>query len=178
MSHLYIETMIIPRQARDKHRENFFKKSVSFPHQFKLYGKIANQWRAFKDMQPSWNQIEAIIDYWAADDDETHPRLYANEWEDFLSASRKPSNIRCHLPPAAEDKGQAAARNTICSVAVCWLHGDAAVLRCFLWWHGHGRAGCEPRSGCSASRQCEHINILPRLQRNSPEEPVRAPYLT
>ena len=69
-------------------------------------------------MQPSWNQIEAIIDYWAADDDETHPRLYANEWEDFLSASRKPSNIRCHLPPAAEDKGQAAARNTICSVAV------------------------------------------------------------
>eukprot|EP01046_Picozoa_sp_COSAG06_P002952 COSAG06_NODE_109_length_23526_cov_4.928843_8_plen_167_part_00 len=142
------------------------------PHQFKLYGKIANQWRAFKDMQPSWSQIEAIIDYWAADDDETHPRLYANEWEDFLAASRKPSNIRCRLPPAAEDKGQAAARNTICSVAV----GCMVMLRAFLWWHG--RAGCEPRSGCSASRQREHINILPRLQWNSPEEPVRAPYLT
>jgi hypothetical protein len=89
-------------------------------------------------MQPSWNQIEAIIDYWAADDDETHPRLYANEWEDFLSASRKPSNIRCHLPPAAEDKGQAAARNTICSVAV----GCMVMLRyCGAFCGGMAMAG-------------------------------------
>ena len=57
------------------------------PHQFKLYSKIANMWRAFKDMQPNWSEVNDIIDYWAADNATHHPKLYANEWEDFLSVS-------------------------------------------------------------------------------------------
>jgi hypothetical protein len=32
--------------------------------------------------------LKAIINFWAADDEATHPKLYANEWEDFLTVSR------------------------------------------------------------------------------------------
>ena len=38
--------------------------------------------------QPVWTEVQSIIDYWAADDPETPPLTYANECEDFLSASR------------------------------------------------------------------------------------------
>jgi hypothetical protein len=58
------------------------------PHQFRLYSKIANMWRAYKDMQPVWSEVNQIIDYWAADNETAHPRTYANEWEDWLSVSR------------------------------------------------------------------------------------------
>ena len=58
------------------------------PHQFKLYAKIANMWRAYKDMQPAWSEVDDIINYWAADNESAHPRLYAREWEDWLSVSR------------------------------------------------------------------------------------------
>ena len=40
---------------------------VARPHQFKLFGKIANMWRAFKDMQPVWSEVDAIIE-------SAHPR--------------------------------------------------------------------------------------------------------
>jgi hypothetical protein len=56
--------------------------------QYRLFAKIANMWRTFADMQPIWSEVQAIIDYWAADDSETHPRMYPSEFEDFLSASR------------------------------------------------------------------------------------------
>ena len=39
-------------------------------------------------MQPSWSEVNEIIDYWAADNATSHPRTYANEWEDWLSVSR------------------------------------------------------------------------------------------
>ena len=58
------------------------------PHQFKLYSRVANMWRAYKDMQPEWSEVNDIIEYWAADNETAHPRLYANEWEDWLSVSR------------------------------------------------------------------------------------------
>ena len=35
-----------------------------------------------------WSQIKAIIDYFAADNETTHPKLYPNEWEDFLSVAK------------------------------------------------------------------------------------------
>ena len=38
-------------------------------------------------MQPSWSEVNEIIDYWAADNATSHPRTYANEWEDWLSVS-------------------------------------------------------------------------------------------
>lgn len=80
--------------------------------QYRLFSKIANMWRTFADMQPVWSEVQAIIDYWAAvsaqfqalefrghnislteicalqDDPETHPQMYPNEFEDFLSASQ------------------------------------------------------------------------------------------
>jgi hypothetical protein len=56
--------------------------------QYRLFAKIANMWRTYKDMQPVWTEVQAIIDYWAADDPETHPQMYATEFEDFLSASQ------------------------------------------------------------------------------------------
>jgi hypothetical protein len=56
--------------------------------QYRLFAKIANMWRTFADMQPIWSEVQAIIDYWAADDPETHPQMYPNEFADFLSASR------------------------------------------------------------------------------------------
>ena len=58
------------------------------PHQFRLYSKIANMWRAYKDMQPEWNEVNEIIEYWAADNESGHPKTYDNEWEDFLSVSK------------------------------------------------------------------------------------------
>lgn len=62
--------------------------AVGKPHQFKLFARIANQWRAARDMQPEWSEVLSIIDYWAADNETTHPKLYPNEWEDWLSVSR------------------------------------------------------------------------------------------
>ena len=56
--------------------------------QYRLFAKVANMWRTFADMQPIWSEVQAIIDYWAADDPETHPQMYPNEFEDFLAASR------------------------------------------------------------------------------------------
>ena len=56
--------------------------------QYRLFAKVANMWRTFADMQPIWSEVQAIIDYWAADDPETHPRMYPNEFADFLAASR------------------------------------------------------------------------------------------
>jgi hypothetical protein len=51
-------------------------------------GAPCHRWRAFKDMQPAWSEVNEIIDYWAADNATTHPRTYAGEWEDWLSVSR------------------------------------------------------------------------------------------
>ena len=47
--------------------------------QYRLFAKIANQWRTYKDMQPIWSEVQDIIDYWAADDPETHPLVFPNE---------------------------------------------------------------------------------------------------
>ena len=52
------------------------------------YSQIANMWRTFKDMQPVWSEVQDIIDYWAADDTESHALTYPSEWEDFLSVSK------------------------------------------------------------------------------------------
>ena len=47
--------------------------------QYRLFAKIANQWRTYKDMQPIWSEVQDIVDYWAADDPETHPLVFPNE---------------------------------------------------------------------------------------------------
>ena len=47
--------------------------------QYRLFAKIANQWRTYKDMQPIWSEVQDIISYWAADDPETHPLVFPNE---------------------------------------------------------------------------------------------------
>eukprot|EP01051_Picozoa_sp_SAG22_P011263 SAG22_NODE_1067_length_5742_cov_15.152224_5_plen_74_part_00 len=41
------------------------------PKQYRLFSKVANMWRTYKDMQPVWTEVQAIIDYWAADDPAT-----------------------------------------------------------------------------------------------------------
>jgi hypothetical protein len=39
-------------------------------------------------MQPVWAEVDRIINFWAADDNESHPVTYEEEWEDFLSVSQ------------------------------------------------------------------------------------------
>lgn len=58
------------------------------PKQYRLYSKMANMWRTYTDMEPEWSQVQKVIDYWAADDNTSHPVGYANEWEDFLSVAK------------------------------------------------------------------------------------------
>jgi len=67
---------------------NIWKHGPKKPQQYKLYSKIANTWRHYADMGPVWDMVDKIIDYWAADNNETHPVSYENEWEDFLTVSK------------------------------------------------------------------------------------------
>eukprot|EP00038_Savillea_parva_P001808 m.107573 g.107573 ORF g.107573 m.107573 type:complete len:452 (+) comp10626_c0_seq3:148-1503(+) len=58
--------------------------------QYKLFGRIANMWRHYNDMQPVWSEVAAIIDFWAADNETTHSThgFGPKEWENFLTVAR------------------------------------------------------------------------------------------
>ena len=61
---------------------------LSHKPQYKLFGKVANMWRHSADMQPSWHEVNKIIDFWAADSNDSHLQTYPNETQNWYRMHR------------------------------------------------------------------------------------------